>query len=75
MRDDIIEEGSLYDECLIQGLQMNNSPDATGCNLQMRPLKTGDFERGFMEVLSELTVVGNVSKVDFLSKLLSIYFL
>lgn len=35
--------------------------------LKVRPLQDGDYNRGFLELLSQLTAVGNVSKAQFLS--------
>lgn len=32
----------------------------------LRPLERGDFNKGFLSVLSQLTIVGNVSKKEFL---------
>lgn len=34
----------------------------------MRPLKESDFDKGFLQLLSQLTVVGNVSRLDFSRK-------
>lgn len=32
----------------------------------IRPLSSDDYERGFLDVLSVLTVIGNISKARFL---------
>ncbi len=32
----------------------------------VRPLKESDFDKGFLQLLSQLTSVGNVSRQDFL---------
>ena len=34
-------------------------------DLKIRPLQRSDYEKGFCEVLSQLTVVGDVSKQQF----------
>lgn len=31
----------------------------------VRPLMIDDFEKGYLQLLSQLTVVGNVTKADF----------
>lgn len=36
--------------------------------MKVRPLKDGDYDRGFLQLLSQLTEVGNVSRTQFLSK-------
>ncbi|KAK6180768.1 hypothetical protein SNE40_008760 [Patella caerulea] len=36
-----------------------------GDNLHLRPLSLGDFDRGFLKLLSELTKVGDVSQKQF----------
>ncbi|CAK9813544.1 Probable glucosamine 6-phosphate N-acetyltransferase [Anthophora quadrimaculata] len=35
--------------------------------LLIRPLKSGDYDRGFLQLLSQLTEVGNVSREQFLN--------
>lgn len=35
--------------------------------LKVRPLQVGDYDRGFLQLLSQLTSVGSVSRDDFLS--------
>jgi glucosamine-phosphate N-acetyltransferase len=34
----------------------------------LRPLEEGDYEKGYLDVLSQLTVVGNMSKGQFLER-------
>lgn len=34
----------------------------------MRPLKVGDYDRGYLELLSQLTAVGEVSKEQFVER-------
>lgn len=38
--------------------------------LCVRPLKSGDYRRGFLQILSQLTAVGDISEAQFLSKFL-----
>lgn len=35
--------------------------------LLIRPLKSGDYDRGFLQLLSQLTEIGNVSREQFLN--------
>ncbi|KAF5292821.1 hypothetical protein FQA39_LY13866 [Lamprigera yunnana] len=71
------EDGiSLYDPSLLQGLDWNSikhvmSPFITNMEpgeewLCIRPLQIDDYEKGFLSILSQLTIVGNVSRADFL---------
>lgn len=70
-------EEAMYDASLITKLNFNKSiakfsPPITAVNtgetwLKVRPLQVGDYDRGFIELLSQLTSVGNVSREDFLS--------
>lgn len=71
-------ELSLYDSSILSNLNFAVSPakfnppisaDNPGEPwLKVRPLQTGDFHRGFLQILSQLTAVGNVSLAQFLSK-------
>lgn len=36
--------------------------------LKVRPLQDGDYDRGFLQLLSQLTSVGNISRSQFLNK-------
>lgn len=36
--------------------------------LKVRPLKDGDYDRGFLQLLSQLTNVGNVTRTQFLTR-------
>lgn len=40
--------------------------------LKVRPLKSGDFHRGFLKSLAQLTSVGEVTETQFLSKILAV---
>ncbi|XP_023022150.2 glucosamine 6-phosphate N-acetyltransferase isoform X2 [Leptinotarsa decemlineata] len=68
-------EQSLYDPELLKNLDWasvsqsltppitNEEPGESW--LVVRPLKISDYERGYLEILSQLTTVGNVTKQDF----------
>ena len=36
--------------------------------LKVRPLQDGDYDRGFLQILSQLTSVGNVTQSQFLNR-------
>ena len=36
--------------------------------MKVRPLQEGDYDRGFLKILSQLTSVGENSRAEFLSK-------
>lgn len=36
--------------------------------LLVRPLQLSDYDKGFLDILTQLTAVGNVSRADFESK-------
>ncbi|CAL1528420.1 unnamed protein product [Lymnaea stagnalis] len=44
------------------------TPLKPGVNLQIRPLRLGDFDKGFLDLLKELTVVGDVSQEQFITQ-------
>uniref|UniRef100_V5HK81 Glucosamine 6-phosphate N-acetyltransferase n=1 Tax=Ixodes ricinus TaxID=34613 RepID=V5HK81_IXORI len=60
-------EGSfLYDPSLLEGLDdLKGPPCAT---LRVRPLSADDYDRGFLGLLSQLTVGGDVSREEFLAR-------
>lgn len=70
-------EEALYDASLLTKLDFSRSktifsPPITAVNtgetwIKVRPLQVGDYDRGFLQLLSQLTSVGNVSRDDFLS--------
>ncbi|KAF5305728.1 hypothetical protein FQR65_LT07624 [Abscondita terminalis] len=72
---------SLYDPCLLQDLDWGSiqtlmSPPITNSApgeqwLCVRPLQIEDFDKGFMPLLSQLTSVGSVSRMDFLRQFLA----
>lgn len=67
----------MYDANLLTKLDFSRSittfsPPITAVNtgekwLKVRPLQVGDYDRGFLQLLSQLTSVGSVSRDDFLS--------
>lgn len=72
------EETYLYDPKLLEHLDFDQSPVkfdpyiTASCPgeswLKVRPLKDGDYDRGFLQLLSQLTHVGAVSRTQYLSK-------
>lgn len=77
------EEISLYDENLLLKLDFHQSkacfnPFISAAApgepwLKVRPLRDGDYNRGFLHILSQLTTVGEVSQSKFLSNINLIY--
>lgn len=71
-------ELSLYDPSILLKLDFHRSPAkfnpfisaaAPGEPwMKVRPLQDGDYNRGFLQLLSQLTSVGDVSLPQFLSK-------
>lgn len=67
----------MYDASLLTQLDFNKTatrfnPSITAVDtgeqwLKVRPLQVGDFDRGFLQLLSQLTGIGDVSRMDFLS--------
>jgi len=64
-------EVELYDPQLLKGLDLSMCPTTfnppisindPGEGLMMRPLSLGDFHRGFLPLLSQLTTVGEVAE-------------
>jgi len=71
------EDLPIYDSHLLEKIQWESSkdkfdpqisPSSPGESLFMRPLSSGDYDRGFMQVLAQLTKVGEVSKKQFLER-------
>lgn len=72
------EETYLYDPELISRLTFEQSkqkfrphipgPTQPGTGMKVRPLSSGDFDRGYIRLLGQLTDVGSVSKADYLAK-------
>lgn len=72
------QELSLYDRSLLLDLDFSRSPakfspPISAANpgeswLKVRPLQSGDYHRGFLQSLSQLTTVGDVSLAQFLNR-------
>ncbi|KNC21358.1 putative glucosamine 6-phosphate N-acetyltransferase [Lucilia cuprina] len=72
------EETYLYDPDVLLKLDFHQSPAkfnpfiSAACPgeswLKVRPLKDGDYDRGFLQLLSQLTHVGPVSRTQFLTR-------
>lgn len=68
----------LYDPILLNTLDFRKSPaklkpyitaaDPGEPWMTVRPLKESDYDKGFLQLLSQLTAVGNVSRLEFLRK-------
>jgi len=71
-------EQTLYDPGLLRHLDFKQSiakfkPEINAIEtgetwIRVRPLQDGDYERGFLRLLSQLTSVGNVTKAEFLNR-------
>ncbi|ESP01619.1 hypothetical protein LOTGIDRAFT_180290 [Lottia gigantea] len=73
MEDDI----SLFDASILEEIDFSKchgeykpaiSHKNPGSNLRLRPLSSGDFNRGFLKLLTQLTQVGEVSKKQFIER-------
>ncbi|KAJ1529312.1 hypothetical protein ONE63_006105 [Megalurothrips usitatus] len=73
----ILSEEPLYDPKILERLDFNkvrskfNPPVSAvrpGEGLRVRPLRRADFHRGFLQLLSQLTAVGDVSEEQFLKR-------
>ncbi|XP_014675950.1 PREDICTED: glucosamine 6-phosphate N-acetyltransferase-like [Priapulus caudatus] len=73
----IEEEEPLFDGAILRKLDFSStnakfnpkiSPEHPGENLIMRPLCPADYARGFVELLRQLTKVGDVSQEDFIAR-------
>ncbi|XP_053690497.1 probable glucosamine 6-phosphate N-acetyltransferase [Sabethes cyaneus] len=72
------DELILYDRSLLTNLDFSRSPakfnpPITAASpgeswLLVRPLQTGDYNRGFLQILSQLTTVGDVTLPRFLNR-------
>ncbi|XP_075223035.1 glucosamine 6-phosphate N-acetyltransferase isoform X2 [Lycorma delicatula] len=74
---DLKKERPIYNSDLLDRLDpkkfitrycLNLSPSNPGPGLKVRPLKTSDYETGFLELLSQLTVVGEIEEEKFLER-------
>ncbi|XP_012724205.1 glucosamine 6-phosphate N-acetyltransferase [Fundulus heteroclitus] len=73
----LLDESPLFDPSLLRELDWNSntvsfsppiSPSSPGDDLVLRPLCTADFNKGFFQVLSQLTKTGEVTPEQFVSK-------
>ena len=55
----------LYDTNLLRELKSVNDITSKNANLIVRPLQSDDFNRGYLELLKQLTSVGDVTKAEF----------
>lgn len=60
----------LYNPSLLEGLEPleGQSVPPVDPPLKVRPLRSDDFDRGFLQLLSQLTAGGDVSREDFLRR-------
>jgi len=67
----------LYDAKILEDLDLSDyglkfdgktSVIKPGNNLTVRPLSTGDYEKGFISLLNQLTRAGDVTKQDFIDR-------
>ncbi|XP_013414586.1 probable glucosamine 6-phosphate N-acetyltransferase isoform X1 [Lingula anatina] len=74
MENGAMEEVYLYEPKLLKEIDFSTvenkfkhgiSPRNPGENLILRPLSSGDFDRGFLQLLTQLTSVGEVSRAMF----------
>ncbi|XP_037953666.1 probable glucosamine 6-phosphate N-acetyltransferase isoform X2 [Teleopsis dalmanni] len=73
-----MEETYLYDPNILLKLDFYKSPAKfnpfiSAANpgeswLKVRPLKDGDYDRGFLQLLSQLTSVGQITRTQFLTR-------
>uniref|UniRef100_G3MPI5 Glucosamine 6-phosphate N-acetyltransferase n=1 Tax=Amblyomma maculatum TaxID=34609 RepID=G3MPI5_AMBMU len=66
------EESLLFDPKLLENLDtvegVSIDLPAAEPPLRVRPLSSGDYDRGFLELLTQLTVGGDVSREQFLDR-------
>ncbi|XP_012275933.1 probable glucosamine 6-phosphate N-acetyltransferase isoform X2 [Orussus abietinus] len=58
-----MEEATLFNASILERLSILKTDNS----LIVRPLKTTDYDKGFPQILNQLTEVGNVSKEQFLN--------
>lgn len=67
------DEDTIFELALLEDLDLSNSKEVTfnppienclipGPALRLRPLQLGDFRKGFLQLLSQLTKVGDISE-------------
>eukprot|EP00093_Oithona_nana_P005720 05720.XXX_318127_319005_1 [CDS] Oithona nana genome sequencing. len=60
----------LYDTNLLRELKSVNDITSKNANLIVRPLQSDDFNRGYLELLKQLTSVGDVTQAEFKERFL-----
>lgn len=60
----------LYDTNLLRELKSVNDITSKDANLIVRPLQSDDFNRGYLELLKQLTSVGDVTQAEFKERFL-----
>ena len=72
-QDEDEEEDNIFELALLEDLDLSNLKEVTfsppienclipGPSLRLRPLQLGDFKKGFLQLLSQLTKVGDISE-------------
>lgn len=66
------EDAFLYDSSLLRDLEglegLNHRLPSPCPTLNVRPLSVEDYDRGYLQLLKQLTVGGDVSREDFLAR-------
>ena len=61
----VVNDNSLFDIVILKNLPSVQEINAKNEYLYVRPLQGDDFHRGYIDLLKQLTSVGNVSESDF----------
>ena len=69
------EVENLYDPELLKPLQCVQDLSAKNETFYIRPLQSDDFSRGYVDLLKQLTSVGDVTETDFKGKEIPIIYL
>jgi len=75
------EEDNIFELALLEDLDLSNLKEVTfnppiencltpGPSLRLRPLQLGDFRKGFLQLLSQLTKVGDISEEQWRKRFL-----
>jgi len=68
----VVNDNSLFDIVILKNLPSVQEINAKNEYLYVRPLQGDDFHRGYIDLLKQLTSVGNVSESDFTDRFLEI---
>lgn len=68
--EEVNDNNTLFDIAKLKNLPSVQEINAKNENLYVRPLQSDDFSRGFIDLLKQLTSVGNVSESDFTDRFL-----